>query len=957
MAGKVNRVKCTSNEKDVPLAGSKVPPTNNSESAMDEYFTKLNLYRKPIVKDGSCLFRVVAEQVYHTQAKHYQVRLECINFMHLHREYFESFIEGSFEHHLFLLKSPEEWAGQVEISALSQLYKCDFIVYQGINSDPCPVTCNGYDKKILLSFSNGNHYDALYPIQFKSNAAMVQSILYDLIINTVFPEIGQLDDIHSAAGISSSGISYSGISSSWTQVKASKVKMTENSEEKNYRQIQHSLDPNIYRNIEFDVWEESKNKLQQHDRSLAMSLHFKPGDLCFATIKESEDISKTIRVRFHEIQSDKCIVLSENLKHRYFVRLEDIKLITNENEEYYKNLPGYYNKNENDSDFLQPKRRPKGRREKQEDRNRPPRNGEQKKRHEKDNFRRGKKDDSKKKDSEDVKLKLDSVDLKDGNKRLSPILPATPSSDVEVKVAHPAESSAAFWGRMRVKPANHLSPNLSDSNHKPVHLDDVSVHQNAYKNEKSLSPSKDIISPVDIKHLHKNSSEGYGNHISNENDVKIRSEIKSPISNGNSTVKMSTKVLSQSKLPAKNCKNPPIESFQTQNLRSADFSKELSFESSELSKEELSTVSDKCLPGESPNQTNKSNARKDVNKEKSNKDILMSNTTNSFDSYNTISNTSSPETKLDYSTNIFTFTEELKHINKEETVSDVQDDADSTTDNSEESAGTEEIKDRKIKKKVSFATDTEIISSSASHSSTLYNENLNCEPGKIKLPPEHIEKHTSDQPFNDRQQNVLQASYNGPFVQQIPLSGMLPMYYQSVDQVIAPVAFSYDLEGKDLPEDIATVRHFFNLGVQWYYMMVQQQQNGFVNQPNLTSQAGILPLPLQTQIQLRHSLMTSDINTTNQLHDSYLKKENDLANGTHQQAQIGHQVFFVPPNTYEQYELPPRMKRDIFPRQQNNRYVQPRFYNHRNGIVENVSRTRMEIQKGIPPHGMNFHSY
>ena len=70
-----------------------------------------------------------------------------------------------------------------------------------------------------------------------------------------------------------------------------------------------------------------------------------------------------------------------------------------------------------------------------------------------------------------------------------------------------------------------------------------------------------------------------------------------------------------------------------------------------------------------------------------------------------------------------------------------------------------------------------------------------------------------------------------------------------------------------------------------------------------------------------------------------------------------HQVFFVPPNTYEQYELPPRMRRVTFPRQQNNRYVQPRYYNQRNGIVEHVSRARIDIQKGIPPQGMNFHTY
>ena len=36
---------------------------NFTETAMDEFLARLDLYRKPIAKDGSCLFRAVSEQV------------------------------------------------------------------------------------------------------------------------------------------------------------------------------------------------------------------------------------------------------------------------------------------------------------------------------------------------------------------------------------------------------------------------------------------------------------------------------------------------------------------------------------------------------------------------------------------------------------------------------------------------------------------------------------------------------------------------------------------------------------------------------------------------------------------------------------------------------------------------------------------------------------------------------
>lgn len=35
----------------------------NSEAAMDKYLKSIGLYRKPVAKDGSCLFRAVAEKV------------------------------------------------------------------------------------------------------------------------------------------------------------------------------------------------------------------------------------------------------------------------------------------------------------------------------------------------------------------------------------------------------------------------------------------------------------------------------------------------------------------------------------------------------------------------------------------------------------------------------------------------------------------------------------------------------------------------------------------------------------------------------------------------------------------------------------------------------------------------------------------------------------------------------
>ncbi|XP_062992445.1 OTU domain-containing protein 4 isoform X2 [Elgaria multicarinata webbii] len=156
-----------------------------ADSAMDSYLRSQGLYRKRVAKDGSCLFRAVAEQVFHSQSQHLDIRMACINYLRKNREQFEAFIEGPFEEYLKGLENPQEWVGQVEISALSLMYKKDFIIYQEPNSTPSHVTENGFPDKVLLCFSNGSHYDIVYPIKYTLNAALCQSILYEWLYEKV----------------------------------------------------------------------------------------------------------------------------------------------------------------------------------------------------------------------------------------------------------------------------------------------------------------------------------------------------------------------------------------------------------------------------------------------------------------------------------------------------------------------------------------------------------------------------------------------------------------------------------------------------------------------------------------------------------------------------------------------------------------------------------------------------
>ncbi|KAF3837497.1 hypothetical protein F7725_004961 [Dissostichus mawsoni] len=117
-----------------------------AEKLMDDYLKSIGLHRKKIAKDGSCLFRAVAEQ----------------------------FIEGDFEEYLFKLQDPQQWVGEVEINALAVMYKRDFLIFQEPGKQAVNITDNNFKDKVRLCFLNGNHYDSVYPIKQIKDSALCQ---------------------------------------------------------------------------------------------------------------------------------------------------------------------------------------------------------------------------------------------------------------------------------------------------------------------------------------------------------------------------------------------------------------------------------------------------------------------------------------------------------------------------------------------------------------------------------------------------------------------------------------------------------------------------------------------------------------------------------------------------------------------------------------------------------------
>ena len=121
--------------------------------------------------DGNCLFGAFSHQVYGDQSFHGLIREKCCNYMELNAADFVGFIDTDtqyvdFEDYLFQMRSLGTWGGNLEITALSQLYQRPVEVYdqqttpRNILSDS--VNYDNNQAPIRISYMHGGtHYDSV----------------------------------------------------------------------------------------------------------------------------------------------------------------------------------------------------------------------------------------------------------------------------------------------------------------------------------------------------------------------------------------------------------------------------------------------------------------------------------------------------------------------------------------------------------------------------------------------------------------------------------------------------------------------------------------------------------------------------------------------------------------------------------------------------------------------------
>jgi len=118
-------------------------------------------------KDGNCLFRAVAHQIYNDPDRHIEVRKMCYDYMERDRDFFSLYVGEDFDVYLKRQRNLHEWGDHVEIVAMREMFNLNVAVYdkEAINA-PKPLGLGSSETAhtfpiMRFSFHGANHYNSL----------------------------------------------------------------------------------------------------------------------------------------------------------------------------------------------------------------------------------------------------------------------------------------------------------------------------------------------------------------------------------------------------------------------------------------------------------------------------------------------------------------------------------------------------------------------------------------------------------------------------------------------------------------------------------------------------------------------------------------------------------------------------------------------------------------------------
>nr|XP_042907357.1 protein ovarian tumor locus isoform X2 [Parasteatoda tepidariorum] len=239
--------------------------------------------------------------IFYTQVHHVKLREVCIEYMERNRCLFDKHVNEDFDAYLEKIKDPKEWVGELEMKALSLKYKLDFVVYYDPTKPPLKIQVPSPVQTIALACTGGNRYDCVYSKCDLSTLAFSQSMIYEVLYKKVYG-LGSDVDIAVEKMLHDKAYSKQRRSNLLCNLFRDNCRIEGLVEDNNLPEddqvslkvghtprleirkalaqgvppfpykVAKTLDPGIYRNVEFDLWNEKRKEEQKSEQFIIPKL-------------------------------------------------------------------------------------------------------------------------------------------------------------------------------------------------------------------------------------------------------------------------------------------------------------------------------------------------------------------------------------------------------------------------------------------------------------------------------------------------------------------------------------------------------------------------------------------------------------------------------------------------------------------------------------------------------------
>lgn len=159
---------------------------------------KINLQLDSVKADGNCLFRSISKQLRGTEAHHKEYRDQALIYMARNRPDFEYFVEDDepWEDYLVRMRKDSEWGGHLELKALSDTLRVNFVIHQ-LDAPNFVMQYSGGTPKqsIHVAYSGMMHYDSIRRLDDSTPKEQIQSPIH----------IGGIDAVNNCGSCKSVG--------------------------------------------------------------------------------------------------------------------------------------------------------------------------------------------------------------------------------------------------------------------------------------------------------------------------------------------------------------------------------------------------------------------------------------------------------------------------------------------------------------------------------------------------------------------------------------------------------------------------------------------------------------------------------------------------------------------------------------------------------------------------------